>query len=94
MPTSVLIYLILMGAVFIAWAFICFRALFGLKKIANQRRVEQNAGYFKSIGITNAIFLEFATKPEHRQRFRQVVIATLLLFAIILGGRFALPLPN
>lgn len=94
MGTIGIIYLSLMGVVFIFWAFLWFRALIELKAISDKRRAEQKAGYFKSIGIGNTIFAEFATRPEHKKRRRQVVVATVLLFAIILGGRFALPLPS
>lgn len=31
-------YLVLLGLVFAIWAFVWFRALFGLKRIADQRR--------------------------------------------------------
>jgi len=84
-------YLVLLGLVFAIWAFVWFRALFGLKRIADQRRREAGIGYFAGIGITIAVFGAFLWEPAHRPRRRQVLFWTLVLFALILLRLWTLP---
>ncbi|MFT4715809.1 MAG: hypothetical protein ACI861_002552 [Paracoccaceae bacterium] len=91
METIDIFYFVLLGLAFIVWAFIWFRALFALKAIADQRRAELGAGYFRSIGITVSTFSEFAFKPEHQKHRRQVILVTIVLFAIIFGRMWFIP---
>ncbi len=86
----------LMAIVFVVWAVTAFRVLFDLKKIADVRRKAENAGLFRSQGITNEIFREFFTKPEHRKNRRRVVLLTALLFGIIILQMLLIPVlgPN
>jgi len=86
-------YFTLMGATFVLWAYFWFRTLFKLNKIAKARRAEDRPGIVRSYGITFEIFGEFISKPEHRSARRVVLGMTVLLFAVIIFGRFALPLP-
>ncbi|MCP5085203.1 MAG: hypothetical protein GY952_00110 [Rhodobacteraceae bacterium] len=76
--------LILMGLAFIVWAVLWFRALFKLKRIADQRRQEAGRGYFSGMGVTFLVFAEFLTAPEHRKDRNRVGIATGAVFAIII----------
>ena len=85
MATVDLFWLLLMGVVFVIWAFVWFRVLFGLRRLSNARRLEERAGYFRSLAIVVATFGAFLSAPEHRRWRRQVFGWTALLFAIILA---------
>lgn len=77
-------YFAALGLVFAIWAFVWFRALFGLKRIADARRRALGISYFTGIGITLSVFAEFLSAPEHRAQRRQVLVWTALIFALIL----------
>lgn len=83
--------LAIMGVIFVVWVITMMRILFGLKKIADVRRKEENAGLLRSQGITNEIFLEFLKKPEHRQNKRRALLLTALLFAVIILQMLLVP---
>lgn len=85
MTTGNLIWLILMGIVFLVWVVVTFRVLLGLKTISMKRRQEQNAGYFRWVAISFGVYKEFLTAEEHKSQRRQVLGLTVLLFAIIIS---------
>lgn len=84
MALSAILFLVFLGLLWLAWAFVMFRVLFRLLKVSLQRRDEQNAGYFGWLLINFGVYRDFFTRPEfHRDRL-QVMGLTILVFAIIL----------
>ncbi len=80
--------LVVQGAVFLFWAFLMFRALFGISR--RSRPVDGRAwlGPLEVIGAYRA----YLSDPAHREERRRLLYVTLLLLALsLLSAVLSLP---
>ena len=75
----------LMTLVFIFWVFLMFRMLWRLTKQSMDRLDETGGGYFTWAGHSMRAFSGFLTDPGVKNERRQLLIVTILLFAIIIA---------
>ena len=84
MPRVEILWLVLMGLVWLFWVFVMFRTLFRLLKVSLARRAAQGAGYLRWVVINLGVYRDFFILDEFRRDRRLVIGLTVLLFGIIL----------
>jgi len=75
--------LLAQGLVFLLWAYLMFRTLFRLARIAQDRQTRAGGGPIPGPGQTLRAWHDFATRAEHRPDRNRLIAVTLLLFALI-----------
>lgn len=78
-----ILFLVLEGAVFLAWAFLMFRTLFRLNRHAVARRRAHGGYPFMGLGETFSTFGAFAKGHIFPNDRKLLAILTLVLFALI-----------
>ncbi|MGB2200009.1 MAG: hypothetical protein ACPH5G_01600 [Pseudooceanicola atlanticus] len=78
-----ILFLILEGGLFLAWAFFMFRTLFRLNRHATAQRQARGGNPFMGLGETISTFGAFARGQIFPSDRKLLVILTLALFAMI-----------
>ena len=73
-----IILLVLQGVLFILWAFLMFRALFGIRRRHSEATGQMWVGPIAAFGVYGA----YLKDPAHTPEKRRILLVLCLLFAV------------
>jgi len=91
MPPFHIVWLVIMGLVWLVWVVVLFRVLFRLLRVSLERRDAAGAGYFGWLRINFGVYRDFFVDPQFRSDRNRVLLLTGLVFAVILARVWTLP---
>ena len=78
MSTLVIILLVLQGVLFILWAFLMFRALFGIRRRHSAATGQMWIGPVAAFGV----YWAYLKDPDHAGEKRRILLVLCLFFAV------------
>lgn len=78
-----IIHSVVMGLVFLIWAFFMFRMLWALTRRSLDKQAKTGGGYFTWAGHSLGTFTDAATSDKDKKPRRKLILLTVLLMVLV-----------